>query len=444
MQKKIIIMTAMILGLICCMLCTGNYNSSTNIKAEEAKGWETPFPPLEKDDEDKTEKIGKVQNYHVDLSRYQTVFHKSLMWIDLQNELNKDWFRITNYEQIKIDFRVEYNNSGDENENNMVSDVIFMLVNETYQLDGYQEGKFKNVNAHEYVHRPENDSLLEAVFDIYNIQSNEKIAGINIRPFSASWDWPKELETLTITGIEFVAKKYAVYPGTPTATPTITPTENSEPQISHTPTAAPQVKSTNLPINTPVISAPQKVTNLKLKAGKKKKIKLSWKQVKSADGYEVYRSVRKNRGFYKIADGLKNKNGVTDVKVIYAKKYYYKVRAYRINENSRTYGAFSNVKKQIVRRRAPSFTLQRKITPDGIKYVSVRIKSWSDPYLQMWVQVGNKKYKRIPLAKKKIKKKNTTLNFKYSGGKTKIKFCICTYRIRKNKKEYSESKVKQI
>ena len=65
MQKKIIIMTAMILGLICCMLCAGNYNSSTNIKAEEAKGWETPFPPLEKDDDDKTEKIGKVQNYHV-------------------------------------------------------------------------------------------------------------------------------------------------------------------------------------------------------------------------------------------------------------------------------------------------------------------------------------------------------------------------------------------
>ncbi len=46
MQKKIIIMCAIILGLICCMLCTGNYNSSTNIKAEEAKGWETPFPPI--------------------------------------------------------------------------------------------------------------------------------------------------------------------------------------------------------------------------------------------------------------------------------------------------------------------------------------------------------------------------------------------------------------
>ena len=46
MQKKIIIMCAIILGLICCMLCTGNYNSSTNIKAEEAKGWETPYNGL--------------------------------------------------------------------------------------------------------------------------------------------------------------------------------------------------------------------------------------------------------------------------------------------------------------------------------------------------------------------------------------------------------------
>ena len=396
---------------------------------------ETPYPKREANI-DKNPKVGPVKNYSVNLERFQTTFHNSWIHFGFGEELNSAWHRPENYSQIKIQYKLEYNNLGKISQENLLKNIKFDVWSPLSDTNGWKACYIDLKYTRIYVDRPfvkNKDVVLEVVIPLCykQIENNKEViksifaSGINIQPFSYSGTWPKELEKLTVTGIELVAKNGATYPQKviPTLTPNI-PT--SESPILQTP------------------SVPQKVTNLKLKAGKKKQIKLSWEQVKSADGYEVYRSVRKNRGFYKIADGLKNKNGFTDVKVNYAKNYYYKVRAYRINENLRTYGTFSNVKKQVVKRRAPSFTLQRKITPDGIKYVSVRIKSWSDPYLQMWVQVGNKKYKRIPLAKKKIKKKNITLNFKYSGGKTKIKFCICTYRIRKNKKEYSESKVKQI
>lgn len=223
---------------------------------------------------------------------------------------------------------------------------------------------------------------------------------------------------------------------------TVTPTATVTPTIKPT-TATPQVKSTNLPTSTPAISIPQKVTNLKLKAGKKKQIKLSWNNQKQADGYEIYRSTKKNKGYQKIADGFKNKCSFTDSKVKYAKNYYYKVRAYYLNGKNYQYGVFSDVKKQMLRRKAPAFNLKRKVTTDGIHYISIRLKTCSDPYLQMWVRFGKKKYKKIPLSKHKIKK-NTVLNFKYTPGKGKISFRIRSYRVQNKKRVYSKSKTKRI
>lgn len=171
---------------------------------------------------------------------------------------------------------------------------------------------------------------------------------------------------------------------TPTATPTIKPT-----------TATPQVKSTNLPTSTPAISVAQKVTNLKLKAGKKKQIKISWNNQKQADGYEVYRSTKKNKGYQKIAKGFKNNCSFTDSKVKYAKNYYYKVRAYYLNGKDYQYGVFSDVKKLMLRRKAPAFNLKRKVTTDGIHYISIRLKTCSDPYLQMWVRFGKRNTRKF-------------------------------------------------
>ena len=168
-----------------------------------------------------------------------------------------------------------------------------------------------------------------------------------------------------------------------------------------------------------------------------------WNTIKQADGYEIYRSTKKNKGYQKLADGFKNKCSFTDSKIKYAKNYYYKVRAYCISGKNYQYGVFSDVKKLMLKRKAPAFKLKRKITTDGIHYISIRLKSCSDPYLQMWVRFGKKKYKKIPLSKHKIRK-NTTLNFKYTPRRGKISFRIRSYRVQNKKRVYSKSKTKRI
>lgn len=81
----------------------------------------------------------------------------------------------------------------------------------------------------------------------------------------------------------------------------------------------------------------KKVTNLKVKYKTNKKIILSWKKDKAAGGYEIYRlQGKKWRKIKKVA----KKTRVTIVRGS-AKKYQYKVRAYKKVNGKMYYGAFS-------------------------------------------------------------------------------------------------------
>ena len=343
----------------------------------------------------------------------------------------------------------------DENESDFCESSDFLCQNLLIQavcnsadLNGYSSNKTN------YVNRPtakSKNSQGEVSFVPYvEVDGTEKkIIGFNFRLMDRKGfcSWTKEVESIKITGIDFVANKNTPTPTVtvmPTVTPTITPTI--------IPTIIPikdtqQIENEKLPLNTLSSTSAEtvlpKVSNLKLNAGKKKQIKIMWNTIKQADGYEIYRSTKKNKGYQKLADGFKNKCSFTDSKIKYAKNYYYKVRAYCISGKNYQYGVFSDVKKLMLKRKAPAFKLKRKITTDGIHYISIRLKSCSDPYLQMWVRFGKKKYKKIPLSKHKIRK-NATLNFKYTPGKGKISFRIRSYRVRNKKREYSKSKTKRI
>lgn len=80
-------------------------------------------------------------------------------------------------------------------------------------------------------------------------------------------------------------------------------------------------------------TSPQKVTAVKAKRVKSK-VKLTWKKVKGADGYEIYRATSK-KGKYQKIKTLKKGTIVsyTDGKAKKGKTYYYKVRAVKMPEN---------------------------------------------------------------------------------------------------------------
>lgn len=100
-------------------------------------------------------------------------------------------------------------------------------------------------------------------------------------------------------------------------------------------------------VTTAVKAKLSKVTKLKVKNKKKRKAVITWKKVKNASGYQIYRATKKNGKFKKVKT-VKGNSVVkyTNTKLKKNKKYYYKVRAYRTVKGKKVYGAFS-VKKSV-------------------------------------------------------------------------------------------------
>lgn len=90
---------------------------------------------------------------------------------------------------------------------------------------------------------------------------------------------------------------------------------------------------------------PGKVASFKAKNVKKKSVKLTWKKVSKANGYEVYRKSSKKGSYKKIATIKKGTTvKYTNKKLKKHKKYTYKVRAYRTVNKKTVKGSFTSAK----------------------------------------------------------------------------------------------------
>ena len=115
---------------------------------------------------------------------------------------------------------------------------------------------------------------------------------------------------------------------------------SAQPATNAPTTAAPKVT----PPTTTKVVKPAKVKALRLKA-KKKKLKVSWKKVSGATGYEV--KAARNRKFTKGKKTVSvKKNKVTLKNLKSKKKYYVKVRAYKLANGRKYYGKWSKVGKK--------------------------------------------------------------------------------------------------
>lgn len=94
------------------------------------------------------------------------------------------------------------------------------------------------------------------------------------------------------------------------------------------------------------VKAPAAPKSFKAKNVKNKSVKLTWKKVSGAAGYEVFRSSKKNKGFKKIKTIKKTKTvKFTNKKLKKGKTYYFKIRAYKTVDGKKIYSKYTAVKK---------------------------------------------------------------------------------------------------
>lgn len=83
---------------------------------------------------------------------------------------------------------------------------------------------------------------------------------------------------------------------------------------------------------------------------KNSKVKVSWKKISGANGYEIVRSTKKDKGYKKIKTIKKGSaKTYTDSKTKSGKTYYYKIRAYCNVNGKKVYGSYSKVISQKVK-----------------------------------------------------------------------------------------------
>lgn len=103
--------------------------------------------------------------------------------------------------------------------------------------------------------------------------------------------------------------------------------------------------ATQIPNNTESqrVTAPARVKKVKLKKAGSGKLKVSFKKVKKAKGYQIRYST--NKRFSRSKKIITRKNKYTIKKLKKGKTYYVKVRAYKLNGSKKVYGKWSAVKK---------------------------------------------------------------------------------------------------
>ncbi|MBQ8028293.1 MAG: fibronectin type III domain-containing protein [Clostridia bacterium] len=85
----------------------------------------------------------------------------------------------------------------------------------------------------------------------------------------------------------------------------------------------------------------QKKTKLTTTKGK---ANITWSNVADESGYQLYYSTSKNGTYKKVASYDKNMTVGSKTKLVSGKKYYFKVRAYKVTASDKIYSSWSSVK----------------------------------------------------------------------------------------------------
>jgi uncharacterized protein YjdB len=159
------------------------------------------------------------------------------------------------------------------------------------------------------------------------------------------------------------------------------------------------------------------------------KVKITWKGVSGASGYELYRAPSKTGTYKKVKDTTAK--AFTNTGLTAGTTYYYKVRAYRYKGTKKVYGSFSIV---VSGKPIPSTPVNVKLAKTGAGRIAFTWNKVDGAYGYEIYRTSSKKapYKRV---------KDTTsyhyINFGLTKGKTYY-YKVRAYKVVGAKKVYSK------
>lgn len=127
----------------------------------------------------------------------------------------------------------------------------------------------------------------------------------------------------------------------------------------------------------------------------KNQVRLLWKRTELSDGYEIYRSTSKNGKYIKIATTSKRAKGYVNLGLSLGNTYYYKVRPYRLYQDKKVYGQFSNVEKLVVNGQPPQCTITgKRINKDSVELSWDKVKD-ADGYVVFYKNKKSSKMQQL-------------------------------------------------
>lgn len=140
----------------------------------------------------------------------------------------------------------------------------------------------------------------------------------------------------------------------------------------------------------PVVSKAKKVTlpvpaKVRVRSNKQERLKLTWKKVKGADGYQIYQYKAKNDQYEKIASVDKRATSWKSGRTL--QKHTYKIRAYKKKGKRKIYSEFSYEVSAIPYRKNAKRVNAGRINVDSD---SVFLSSWES--IQIKAKMKNSKY----------------------------------------------------
>ncbi len=157
-------------------------------------------------------------------------------------------------------------------------------------------------------------------------------------------------------------------------------------------------------------------------------VKVSWKPVAMAKGYNIYMSTKKTSGFklQKTVTGI-NSTSVNIYSLSTGKTYYFKVKAFAIDGSSKVYSYYSSVRSAKPTLSKPGISVKKT---KKVKTIKISKISGATGYYIYRSTSKTKNFKRIGKTKKLV-------YYDRSTSRTKIYYKVKAYRVVKGKNVYS-------